>query len=139
MVKKLFYFLGEENETVPHIVLKDRESEEYVSTSLDAKTSTYAIAFLAGAINEIAHKRILFKSDNSQALLKLKDRVTECLPGVEYVPKKSPVDDSRANGAAENAVKVMEGMIRTLKTATEDKYGCRLDDRNCLRVWMPRH
>ena len=45
-----FNFLGYENETVPHIVLKDRKSEAYFSTSLDLKTSNYAVVFIAGSI-----------------------------------------------------------------------------------------
>ena len=92
------FFLGEEREVQPHIVVKDRKSEAYYARSLDSKTSTYAVAFVAGAIQEMGCKRILFKSDNESAILKLKDQVSQCLPGVETVPKEAPVGDSRANG-----------------------------------------
>ena len=34
-----YYFMGEESSTAPHIVVKDRKSSAYFSTSLDSKTS----------------------------------------------------------------------------------------------------
>ena len=122
-----YFFLGEENEVQPNLVLKDRKSEAYYATTLDKKTSSYTIAFIAGAIQEMGYKRLLMKSDNEPAMLKLKAQVSQCLPGVEIVPKEAPVGDSRANGAAENAVKLLKGHFRTRKTATEDRYGCKLD------------
>ena len=127
-----YYFMGEESETAPHIVVKDRTSSAYFSTSLDSKTSQYAVAFVAGAIQELGYKRILMKSDNEPAIKRWKERVSECLPGVECVPKEAPVGDSRANGSAENAVKQVKGQFRTLKTSTEDQYHCKIDAKSCL-------
>ena len=134
-----YYFMGEESETAPHIAVKDRNSTVYFSTSLDSKTSQYAAAFVAGAIQELGYKRILMKSDNEPAIKRLKERVSECLPGVECVPKEAPVGDSRANGSAENAVKQVKGQFRTLKTSTEDRYSCKIDAKSCLLAWIPRH
>ena len=133
-----YYFMGEESETAPHIVVKDRKSSAYFSTNLDSKTSQYAVAFVAGAIQELGYKRILMKSDNAPAIKRLKERVSECLPGVECVPKETLVGDSRANGSAENAVKQVKGQFRTLKTSTEDRYRCTIDAKSCLLAWMPR-
>ena len=48
-----YYFMGEESETAPHIVVKDSKSSAYFSTSLDSKTSQHAVAFVAGAIQEL--------------------------------------------------------------------------------------
>ena len=133
------YVMGEESETAPHIVVKDRKSSAYFPTSLDSKTSHFAVAFVAGAIQELGYKRILMKSDNEPAIKRLKTRVSECLPGVECVPKEAPVGDSRANGSAENAVKQVKGQFRTLKTSTEDLYRCKIDAKSCLLAWIPRH
>ena len=76
---------------------------------MDSKTSQYAVAFVAGAIQEPGYKRILMTSDNEPAIKRLKERVSECLPGVECVPKEALVGDSRANGSTG------EGQFRTLK------------------------
>ena len=124
-----YYFMGEESETAPHIVVKDRKSSAYFSTSLESKTSQYAVAFVAGAIQEMGYKRILTKSDNEPAIKRLKERVSECLL----------VGDSRAYGSAENAVKQVKGQFRTLKTSTEDLYRCKIDAKSCLLAWIPRH
>eukprot|EP00971_Amphidinium_carterae_P343376 6483103-Amphidinium_carterae.1 len=134
-----YYFLGEENATVPHVVLKDRKSDAYFSTCLDVKGSTYAIAFIAGAVQWLGYKRVVMKSDGEPSIVSLKKKAIESLPGVECVPKEAPVGDSRAQGAAENAVKQLKGMIRTLKTATEERYMCSIGANNCLLAWMPRH
>ena len=109
-----YYFMGEESETATHIVVKDRKSSTYLSKSLDSKTSQYAVAFVAGAIQELGYKRILMESDNEPAIKRLIDRVSECLPGVECVPKEALVGDSRSNGSAENAVKQVKGSGRGL-------------------------
>ena len=105
-----YYHMGEESETA-----EDRKSSAYFSTSLDSKTSQFAVAFVAGAIQELGYKRILMKSDNEPAIKRLKERVSECLPGVECVPRETPVGDSRAIGSAENAVKQVKGQIRHSK------------------------
>ena len=63
-----YYFMGDESETAPHIVVKDRKSSAYFSTSLDSKSSQYAFALIAGAIQELGYKRILMKSDNEPAM-----------------------------------------------------------------------
>ena len=134
-----YYFMGEESETAPHIVVKDRKSNAYFSTSLDSKISQYAVAFVAGAIQEFGYKRILMKSDNEPSIKRLKERVSKCLPGVGCVPKEALVEDSRSNGSAENAVKQVKGQFRTFEISTEDRYGCKIDAKSCLIVWIPRH
>ena len=53
-----YCFMGDESETAPHIVVKDRKSSAYFSTSMDSKTSQYAVAFVAGAIQELGYKSI---------------------------------------------------------------------------------
>ena len=62
-----YYFMGEESETAPHIVVKDRKSSAYFSTRLDSKTSQYAVAYVAGAIQELGYKRILFDEERQRA------------------------------------------------------------------------
>ena len=85
------------------------------------------------------NNRAQFLAQSSQPSNDLKERVSECLPGVECVPREAPVGDSRANGSAENAVKQVKGEFRTLKTSTEDRYSCKIDAKSCLLVWIPRH
>ena len=69
------------------IVVKDRKSSAYFSTSLDSKTSHCAVAFVAGAIQELGYKRILMKSDNEPAIKRLKEFRNVCQVWSVY-PKK---------------------------------------------------
>ena len=110
-----------------------------MSSALDGKTSQYAVAFATGAVKELAYKRLVMKSDDEPAVLKLKDRVSESLPVVEVVPKESPTGDHAANGAAESAVKELKGCFRAIKTAAEDRYGRQLDEKCLLLAWISRY
>ena len=51
------------------------------------------------------------KSDNEPDIKRLKERVSECLPGVECVPKEVRVGDSGANGSEENCLETGERSI----------------------------
>ena len=43
-----YHFMGEENETAPHIEVKDRKSSAYFSTSLESRlVEKYALLFLS--------------------------------------------------------------------------------------------
>ena len=77
------------------------------------------------------------KSDNEPDIKRLKERVSECLPGVECVPKEVRVGASRANGSEENALKQVKGQFWTLKTSTEDRHHCKIDAKSCLLAWIP--
>ena len=132
---------AEESGTAPHIVVKDSESIPLIqSKSLDSKTSQYAVAFVAGAIQELGYKRILMKSDNEPAIKRLEERVSECLPGVECVPKEAPVGDCRANGSAENAVKQVKRSIQDTQNFDRGPVPVAKLMRNLVCwAWIPRH
>ena len=131
--------MGEKKKVVPHLGIRARKSGAYMASALYGKTTTYSIAFCSGAIKELGYKRILFKSDNEPSILKLKDSICDSLPSVEMVPKESPEGDHAANGAAENCVKEIKGQSRSIKTSTEDRYGRKLDSRDCLLAWLSRY
>ena len=44
--------------------------------------------------------------------------------------------DSQSNGAAENAVREAEGMIRTLKEFVQDKLNIVIDNKHVLLPWL---
>ena len=53
--------------------------------------------------------------------------------------EESPVRESRSNGSIENAVQLVQGMIRTLRDALESRYGERLEGHNMMIPWMVMH
>ena len=134
-----YFFMGQDEAKVaPHIVMKDRKSSAFAATTLEAKSSKYGVAYLAGFIKELGYRRIVLKSDGEPAIVKLKERLAMVLPTVEIVPKESVEDDPRSNGAAEGAVKEVKGKTRALKSSTEDRLGKRIPATHPLLAWMPR-
>ena len=113
-----YYFMGDESETVPHLA-KDRHSE-----------SNFSTCFACTVRRRDMHWQ--------SWILKLKDDESACLPAVECIPKEAPAGDSRANGAAENVVHSLNDQITTLKTATQDRGGCRRDPEGSPSARIPR-
>ena len=48
-----YYFMRAENETMPHVLVKDRKTMTHTSPTFDNKTSNYAVALLAGTVKEL--------------------------------------------------------------------------------------
>ncbi len=67
-----YFFMGDEDRSAPHLVLRDRSSGCYGATMVDAKTSDYAVKFVRNFVVTKGYKRILFKSDNEASILALK-------------------------------------------------------------------
>ncbi len=92
----------------------------------------YAAEKLRGDILWLGYSRVLLKSDNEPAILALLAAVLKALK-VEVLdqaaPDHPPPYDSRANGSVENAVRQMQGLLRTLP-------GARLHQRRLRQVRM---
>ena len=99
----------------------------------------YAVAHLVGWQQGLGYKRIILRSDNEAALLKLLGKVSENLPGVECVPRTSPEGGSQASGAAEAAVREMKNQTRVLRSEMQEKYGHQLPELSPILSWLPRY
>ena len=60
-------------------------------------------------------------------------------PPIVAVPEHSHAGESASNGAAENAVKLVEGQCRTLKAALEDRLSCAVPEDHGIMHWLPYH
>ena len=83
-------------------------------------------------------KKVVMKSDNEPAIMLLKDLVRK-ETDVEIVMEESPVGDHQANGAAENAVKNVQGQFRALKDALEARLGARIQGEHAAVPWLIMH
>ena len=93
---------------------------------------------VAAALTELGYKRIIVRTDGEAALVAFIRAVTQYWGG-EVVAERSPVGDSRANGAAEMAVGLMKAHIRTLKDAFDFNMGSPLPPDHPLMTWLARH
>ncbi|CAK0841849.1 unnamed protein product [Prorocentrum cordatum] len=112
----------------------------YGASSVPAKgkddfSSSVAVDFF----NHIGHKRCIYQSDGENPLLALKRDVCSKAEGKELLLRESPVGEHQANGAAENAVKVIKGVVRTVLVSAQAKWKHRLPFGHPLMLWAPTY
>ena len=106
------------------------------ATVVDRKgASDCASSFLTAFIKSLGFKRILVRSDNERSLLSLIERVTSNLTGVELVLMTSPEGYHQENGLAEVGVREIKAQTRILR----ERLGSRIDEKDPLMSWIPRH
>ena len=121
------------------IVLKDRKSGTIKAHLVEEKgTNPYAIKRIGQDIALLGYKKIIFKSDNEPALVALKQAVKAERPE-EIIMEESPVGESASNGEVENAIKLVEGMFRSLKSSLEERIGKKLVREHMCVPWLIRH
>ena len=76
------------------------------------------------------------RSDNERSLLSLLERVMNNLTGVKLT---SPEGDLAANGLAEVGVREIKAQTRILRSQLEQRLGNRIDEKDPLMSWIPRH
>ena len=59
-----------------------------------------------------------------------------CLRQGETLLEQLPKGDSRANGRAKRAVQKLQKKVRTLKLATEQNFGVKLEVRHPAFAWL---
>ena len=136
-------FFGRDREDVlPILCVKSRNSSTGClgATVVDRKgASDCASSFLTPFIKSLGFKRILMRSDNERSLLSLIERATCNLTGVELVLMTSPEGDHQSSGLAEVGVREINAQTRILRSQLEQRLGSRIDEKDPLMSWIPRH
>ena len=136
------FFSRDREDVLPILCVKCRNSSTGCmgATVVDRKgASDYASSFLTAFIKSLGFKRILVRSDNERPLLSLIERVSCNLTGVELVLMTSPEGDHQANGFAEVRVREIKAQTRILRSQLEQRLGSRIDEKDPLMSWIPRH
>ena len=119
--------IGERNQgehgMQPALVLFYDGKDSFWTVGIDAEGAAEAMAqygdgtiYQSGCIGE----KLTFKSDQEPSIVALKNAIAAATVG-ETVPIESPVRASKSNGMMENAVKIWQGQLRTIKH-------CRVED-----------
>ena len=87
-------------------------------------------------LNGMGYRRVIFRSDNEPSLIAFLGRLKEAWIGGEVVPERSDVGEPQSNGAAESAVGILKGMVRTLKMALEGRLGSAVPADHALVPWL---
>ena len=57
----------------------------------------------------------------------------------QAMPDHPPAHDSKANGSIENAVKLVQGMLRTQLSCLQSRLRCKIPCQHPLMAWMVQH
>ncbi len=121
----------EKGDVVKCLILRDMRSKAvfgWVVPSKGSDADGYAVDVLSEAIRWLGYTRLILKSDNEPAIVKLlEDTMAAIRVQVEEVkPEHSQPYDSQANGSAENAIRNLRGMLRTFRSCREERFGMKL-------------
>ena len=85
---------------------------------------------------------IIVKSDNEPALVSVVDgvgRLRAIRGGGRMAVEHSPRYCSKGNGIIERAVQSVQGVVRTLRSALEARWGRRIDEGHAIWSWMTEY
>ena len=85
---------------------------------------------------------IIVKSDNEPALTSLIaswSTMRAMTSGSRMIIEKSPVGSSKSNGIVERAVQSVQGMIRTIRSDIEGRWGVKIDVTHSIWPWIAEH
>ena len=104
----------------------------------------YAVVRLMEDVKWLGYTKILLKADNEKAIVKLlhdslRRIKTEVLDLEQIGKEHPPAYDSRSNGSVENAVKAVQGLLRTLKLGFEEKIKGTVPVTHPVMAWMAEH
>ena len=139
-----YMFMGEEQEagTLAMLVARERDSKATMTTVVPRKGVDGWVPKRIGAwMKELGleHQDVVVKSDNEPALVALVElwgRFRAARGGGKLMVEHSPVGSSKSNGLAEKAVQDVQGMIRTMRSALEDKWGVKMSIDHPAWAWL---
>jgi len=118
---------GSEGPQNPVLVMWDSRSRSLfahvvAATGVDHRLTDRAVALVCGDLSSLGCRRLILRSDEERAITAFLRLVARRWDG-EVIPHTSAEGDPQSNGAAENAVGILKGVVRTAKDALEDQIG----------------
>ena len=129
------------------LVVKDTKSRALFAHAVRRKGADdegYAVSRLVEDVKWLGYTKVILKSDCERAILRLMQEALKAIKtdveGPDEVSYENPpAYDPRSNGSIENAVKVVKGMLRTVKLCLEARIEQRVPDDHPLMTWMVEH
>ena len=84
--------------------------------------------------------RTIVKSDQEPAMVAILEKVRQLqadsgqIEGI--IPEASPVGSHQSNGMVERGVQAVEGQVRTMRSALEERIGIKLDMKDAIWPWL---
>ena len=135
-----YMYMGEETggKTLSILVAKDRSSRALMATVVPRKStgefvSKRIVAFMRELGCEMS--AVTVKTDNEPALMAVADDVAKVRASRgarRTLMENSPAYSSKSNGVIERGVQTIQGVVRTLRSAIEERWMLKLDPENAL-------
>ena len=90
---------------------------------------------IANFMNGFGYKKVILRSDNENSIVALRRKIAN-LVSAQVLQEDSIQGESQTNGLAQVGVKILEGMIRTLKIAVETRIGEQVGSSSVLLAWL---
>ena len=139
-----YMFMGDEQDakTLAILVARERGSRATLATVVPRKgVEGWIPKRLMAWLREIGleYHEIIVKTDNEPALVALVEawsRYRAAKGGGKMIMEHSPVRSSKSNGVVEKAVQEVQGMVRTMRSALEDKWGMKMSMEHPIWAWL---
>ena len=131
--------IGDE-ETVPVLIARDIDTKMLFAHVVPRKglVAEHGVNQLVKDIDRMGHTKMCLKTDGEAALVSMQQEVKK-RRSHETLLENSPAGDSRANGAAERAVRSIAEQVRVVRASLEDKLGAKLPGTHAVTCWLVEH
>ncbi len=133
------------------LIVRCHESKAVFAHAIPVKGDDedhYVADLIASDVAFMGHIRLLLKSDNEPALLKLAEAALEKIrcqvlknesPVQSASSEQAPEYESASNGGTECGIRSVRGRFRTIKICTEKRIGQELPATHPLSTWLLEH
>ena len=129
------------------LVVKDSRTRAIFAHVVDKKgtdASGYAVTRLVEDIAWTGHVKVVLKADNERAIVKLLREALRAakteVKDLEQVGTEFPsAYDSKSNGDVENAIRNVQGLMRTMKFGLERRLNKQIPYGHALLSWLAEH
>ena len=132
-----YFFLGKKEESsMPILGVVEEATLRCFSITLPCKglDHQYNLAALMKAIKVLGVQHGVLKSDTERSIVALRDAALSQFSNMSY--ENATKGESQSNGLIESMIGKMEGQVRTLKSALQERYDIELNPKHPILPWL---
>ena len=146
LVSSDFCFVGQEGEDNVIILVTRDHISRYVfahcATSKSCTADPWLVEQTCKDLDTLGYGVLEYRVDNEPAMRELQEKVRDSRmieKEAQVIISNSPPKSSASAGPVEKAVQEVEGMVRTIKIALEDRVGSRVSVKSLIFQWIVEH
>ena len=132
-----YFFLGKKEESsMPILGVVEEATLRSFSITLPCKglEHQYNLAALMKAIKVLGVQFGVLKSDTERSIVALRDAALGQFPNMSY--ENATKGESQSNGLIESMIGKLEGQVRTLKSALQERYDVEINPKHPILPWL---